>query len=237
MKDVILIHVAMKIECELLLNKLDILVKKKIYNYDVYEGMYKNNNIVVLVSGVGLVNTSSSLSLSIDRYKPRCVINIGLMGGYDKDLNISDIVIASRVMNINSYKTLYRNKGEGSNSLDWEYLTFRDGEDSLLLESANKELLELTDRVNISKNIGVIGSGDCWNNEIDKLLFMNKKYGILGEDMESIAVYSVCNKLNIPVISIKSVSNNLFNNLDYDRNSSNYVQEYLINYLEVLINK
>ena len=237
MKDVILIHVAMKIECELLLNKLDNLVKKKIYNYDVYEGIYINNNIVILVSGVGLINTSSSLSLVIDKYNPRCVINIGLIGGYDSKLNIGDIVIAGKVMNINSYKTIYRNKGEGNDSLDWEYLTFRDGEDSLVMESANQELLELTDKVDINKYVGIIGSGDCWNNEIDKLLYMNKKYGILGEDMESIAIYSVCNNLNIPVISIKSVSNNLFNNLEYDRNSSNYVQEYLISYLDVLINK
>lgn len=227
----------MEVECELLLNKLDNLVKKKIYNYDVYEGMYKNNNIVILVSGVGLINTSSSLSLVIDRYNPRCVINIGLIGGYDSKLNIGDIVIAGKVLNINSYKTLYRGKGEGSNSLDWEYLTFRDGEDSLVMESANKKLLELTDKVDINKNIGIIGSGDCWNNEIDKLLHMNKKYGILGEDMESIAVYSVCNNLNIPVISIKSVSDNLVNNLEYDRNSSNYVQEYLNSYLDALINK
>ena len=127
MKDVILIHTAMRVECELLLNKLDNLVKKKIYNYDVYEGMYNNNNIIVLISGVGIINTSSSLSFAIDKYNPSYVINIGLIGGYDRYLNIGDIVIVSKVMNINSYKTLYRNKGEGSNSLDWEYLTFCDG--------------------------------------------------------------------------------------------------------------
>lgn len=56
--------------------------------------------------------------------------------------------------------------------------------------------------------IGSIGSGDIWNKNKKKIEFLNKKYGIICEEMECVSIYKVSNLYDIPVISIKGISNN-----------------------------
>ena len=63
---------------------------------------------------------------------------------------------------------------------------------------------------------GVIGSGDIWNREADKILMLNREYGVLCEAMEGIAVYTVANNFKIPVIEIRVISNNEILNEKYD---------------------
>ena len=100
-------------------------------------------------------------------------------------------------------------------------------------------MIELTKNINTNSNIyyGRIGSGDCWNREIDKIISLNKKYKIICEDMESIAVYTIANQFKIPVISIKCISDNILTSEEYDRTVGSYIQEYIFNYIKLLINK
>lgn len=73
---------------------------------------------------------------------------------------------------------------------------------------------------------GTIGSGDIWDNEIDRINMLNKKYDVLCEDMESIATYAVCQKLNVPVLGIRMISNNKLTNEAYDDKSLAKLKEF-----------
>lgn len=57
--------------------------------------------------------------------------------------------------------------------------------------------------------------GDVWNKEADRIFYLNQRYGILCEDMESVSVYTIANLYDIPVIGIKAVSNNEFLKEEY----------------------
>ena len=174
------------------------------------------------------------------KYQSISIINFGIAGATDKNLHIKDIVIGEKCLNINSYRTPEKKETEGSNPNTWELLTFLSGETDRLIEyQSDKSLIEITKKINLEKNqklyYGKIGSGDAWNREIDRILYLNKNYQILCEDMESIAVYTLANQYNIPVISIKMISDNSLIGEEYNREIGIYLQDYILNYLKQLI--
>ena len=241
-KSPILLQVAMEVECQGLLKKINNLEELTINNYKFYKGNIKNYPIIISLSKVGLIHASSSLTIAIKEFNPKYIINTGIAGATAKELHIGDIVIGESCININSYKTANLKKGEGSNPNNWELLTFLSGEtDRLIEEKASLLLIDVAKEITTNKNgkiyIGKIGSGDVWNREIDRILYLNKKYNILCEDMESIATYTIANQQNIPIVSIKMISDNSITNEEYNREIGKCLEEYIFEYLNKIINK
>lgn len=239
-KKTILIQVAMEIECQEILKKIDNIQMLEIQTYKFYKGTLNSYPIVVSVSKVGLIQASASLTIAINEFQPSMIINLGIAGACDKEMHVGDIVIGESCININSYRTAILNENEGSNPENWELLTFLSGEEDRLVEQkADANLIKLTK--NFTKNeygkiyYGKIGSGDVWNREFDRILFLNKKYKILCEDMESIATYTLANQWNIPVLSIKMISDNSLIGEPYDRTVGTWLEKYITNFLEKLI--
>lgn len=238
-KSTILVVVAMEVEAKVLLEQMSNIKEKNKYGYTFYEGNIEDKNIVILLSGVGLINASSALTTAIIEYNPKTIINYGIAGAMSKDIHTKDIIIATTVSNINSYRTPELKEKEGSNPNNWELLTFLSGETDRYIEyDSNEHLLELTKKIEyLNGNIvyGKIGSGDAWNREVDRILHLNQKYGIICEDMESVAIYRIANKYNIPVISIKIISDNSLIGEGYNRNVGEYLQDYIYNYLKRML--
>ena len=161
--------------------------------------------------------------------------------GFDKNIHTKDIVIGEKCININSYKTPSRARGEGSNSLDWENVTFIPGEDDReIFWNADKKLVELAKKVDYTEgdiHVGIIGSGDIWNKELDRIIMLNNKFGILCEEMEGIGVYTVSNNFNIPVIGIRVISDNEILGEEFDRNTGLYSQNFTYKFIEKIINR
>jgi adenosylhomocysteine nucleosidase len=86
-------------------------------------------------------------------------------------------------------------------------------------------------------HVGTLGSGDVWDKETDRILMLNKKYGTLCEDMESIGIYTVSNMFNIPVIGIRIVSNNEILEEEYDRSIGRKSQEFTYEFIKKIILK
>ena len=237
---IILIQTAMEVECKEIINNMFNITTTIIQGYKYYEGTFQGRKIVISLSKVGLIHASSSLTLAIEKYKPNIILNIGIAGATSEILHTKDIVIADSIININSYLTPLKEKNQGTNPNEWELLTFLSGEkDRLIEQSTNKELLEITKKILKEKNIhiGKIGSGDVWNREVDRILYLNQKYNILCEDMESIATYTIGNNNNIPVISIKMISDNILTKEEYQREVGVELQKVIIEYVKELIKR
>lgn len=238
MRQPILIQVAMEVECQKILEKISNLEEHNLNNYKVYTGLFNSYEIVVLLSKVGLINTSASLTMTIEKYHPKVIINIGISGSTSPNIHVKDIVVGTSILNINSYRTPYLEKGLGTNPNNWELLTFLSGEeDRMIEEKTSSHLLKLTEKLSNHAKMfyGKIGSGDCWNREVDRLIYLTEKYNILCEDMESIATYTIANNMNIPVISLKCISDNILTREEYDRNVSIDFQHNILEYLNILI--
>ena len=242
MKKIILVIAAMEdVELEYLKEKLNNLkiVKNNIYTF--YEGEFLENQIVLVSSNIGIINSAAAITLGIEKYNPNVIINEGTAGGYGKSIHRGDIVIGKNAVNITTMETSKRKEGEGSDLSKYELITFLRGEKNrLIYKQGNKELVELAKKIEYKEgniHFGTIGSGDIWNKEADRILHLNKRYEIICEDMEAISVYTIANLYNIPVIGIKVISNNEVLNEEYERKTGINAQKFTLNLIEKILTK
>lgn len=239
----ILVIGAMEPEINYLIKKLENIEKEKLNIYKVYKGTIKEYPVIIAQSEVGIINSSSLTALAIEKYNPFIIINEGTAGGFGKDVHKGDIIIGVESFNIMSAKTPCKEERKGSNSLEWDYITFvNGGKDEKKTIKASKELVTLVEGIkekytkgNVHK--GVIGSGDIWNREKDKIMYLNQKHNVLCEEMEGIAVYTIAQNYNIPVLGIRIISDNEILAEEYDRNLGLECQKFVYEILKEVINK
>ena len=238
----ILITGAMSSEINYILEKMENKIENRLANYKFYEGKINNYPVCLIKTEVGLINASSSCTLAIEKCSPCIVINEGTAGGITPEHHKKDIIIGEEVFNIMAVKTPYKELGEGSNSLDWNMVSFIEGEDDRrIVQKGNQNLIDFIynlkdeyEKGNVYK--GVIGSADVWNREKDKLKYLNDKFNVACEDMESAAIYTVANNYNIPVIGIKIMSDNELLGEEYEPAVARYLQDYFYKVLVELTN-
>ena len=236
MNEKILITAAMESEINHLISKYKNIKEEEIKGYKCYKTKIKNNEIYFLLTQVGEINSSISTTKTILKIKPNKIINIGTAGSHKKNLKIGDFIIGEEIINMNSIITPFKKLNEGSNSLFWNITNFiSDSENKLIKLKGDENLIKLIEKVGIKYNInlikGIILSGDIWNKEIDRINFFNEKYNSLCEEMESYGIYYISLQENIPVISLKVISNNELNNEKFDINSSIKLQDFVYNIL------
>jgi len=239
----ILIVGALKSETDYLIEKIENRKESKLGIYNFYEGTINDYPVCLIKTEIGVVNAASSVTLAIEKCNPLYILNEGTAGGITPRYHKKDIIIGEEVFNIMSNKTPYKELGEGSDSLDWNYVSFIEGvQDTRILYDGNQELInffydikDLYKNGNVYK--GTIGSADVWNREKDKLKFLSDKFNVSCEDMESISVYSVAKNYNIPVLGIKIMSDNELLGEEYEPAVASYLQEFFYDALVSLIEK
>ncbi len=232
MKKIVIIAAMADVELNYLKEKLENVKTEENNICKFYIGTMYENEIILCDAKVGLINASSAITLAIEKYKPDYIINQGCAGGTGKEIHKGDIVVGTKCINITSINTKYRAEGEGSNINDWELINFIAGEkDRLVYEKAGDELIENVKKIENEYrdgkiHYGVIGSGDIWNKEYDRILSLNEKYGVLCEEMEGIAIYTIANQYKVPAIDVRVISDNEILKEEYERNISIKVQKF-----------
>lgn len=250
----IIIQGAMNMEIEELLKVLEIEKEEDIKGFKFYIGKINNYPVIVSETQVGIINVSMATFIAIQNYNPISIINQGVSGAHVDYIHRNDIVIGEKSVNVNSFITGVKNKDEGSNPFEWQF-------DKRSFEvKCNIELLENVKKVNNAKyNLfyGVLGSGDIFNREIDRIKWIHEKKNTLSEDNESIAVYTICEKFGVKCIGFRTITNNevtqkesdgsTSTRKDLDKNSNTMIskkhdlspakvsQEFTIDYVKELI--
>ena len=229
---VILIQGAMDIEIEYFLKQLKNRTEKIIAGYEFYEGNINGRKVVISKTLVGTINSTTATTIGIINFNPDIVINQGIAGAHREDLHIGDIIIGEKCCNINAYKMPTKCKEQGSNPFECE-----PNKRAKDMQKANEILVE-----NIEKNIiskyqqkiyrGILGSGDVFNREVDRIFWINNIFGNYSEDMESIGTYSVCNKFNIPCVGIRIISNNEILLEELDKGKAIDLQRMIVDILQ-----
>ena len=244
MEKTILIQGAMKVELEFIKNKLKETKEIKIDGYNFIIGNLENYKIVLSETKIGTMNSAVSTYIGIKNFNPTCIINQGVSGGGAKNIHKNDLVIGTECVNVNSYETKYRKEEEGSNPFEWKIMKFTSDDDieekkDNFIES-DKTLLNKVQNIkkiykNGSVHFGVLGSGDVWNQETDRILWLNKELKTISADMESIGAYTIADKYNVPVIGIRVISDNSMLEEDYERNVAHGAQEFVFELVKELI--
>lgn len=235
MCDCILIEGALDIETDYYISLLD---NKEIYNilgYEFFKGTINDINVVISKTLVGTHNSTMATTLGIQKFNPKLVINQGIAGAHTKMLHPGDIVIGEKCQNINYFKMPLKGPGEGVSAFEWE-LNKRAKEPKL----ADSKLVDIIyQNLKSSHKIykGTLGSGDVFNREYDRIIWLNKRFGNLTEDMESIGAYFACEKFALPCIGIRVISNNELNNEEIDKTKAIDLQKSIVEVLPYLLEK
>ena len=89
---------AMEVEVAILKEKMeDVRIIKKA-SMDFYEGTLAGKKAVVVRSGIGKVNAGICAQILADVFSVDAIINTGIAGSLNKDINIGDIVLSTDVV-------------------------------------------------------------------------------------------------------------------------------------------
>ncbi|WNB90907.1 5'-methylthioadenosine/S-adenosylhomocysteine nucleosidase [Bacillus sp. NEB1478] len=254
-KQPIIIQGPMPIEAENFAKRLKNMKEEKSGNFVFYKGKLDNYPVIVMKTGKGMENTAAATAIAIEKYHPIAIINQGTSGGHDPNLNVFDIVLGERTVNLGSLKTPPKEKNEGIHPSDWFPMDLMASEGSAGEDpNANKaryyegdeELLTaahaVKDKYTKGKVVdGTIGSADVWNNEVDRIKWFHETFGTSVEEMEGASAAQISKAYDVAFLGIRVLSNNKTNGGTYNPNTAaanqDYVYEVVKEYIARMQNK
>ena len=208
------IIVAMEEERKEILDLMENIQIRQIYNLDFITGNLQNKNCVLIESGVGKVNAARTTQILIDNFDIEYVINAGAAGAINSSLHIGDIVIAKHVVQHDFDITAFEH--------DKGYITGVGDKikcDPILISEFQNIIKNIKKRAYNIK-IGIVASGDIFCTQIEMKNKIYKKFNADVVDMECASIGQVCYLDKIPFISIRCVSDipNGSNESTFDNN-------------------
>ena len=194
------IIVAMQEELDEVLNIMEKVEQKKVYNVDFIEGNIGQNRVIVVKSGVGKVNAARITQILIDKLEVKFIVNVGSAGALNPKLDIGDIVIAEKVIQHDFDITAFNHKkGYITGVGDYIYC------DKELVEKLKKISNNLNDET-YKITTGIIASGDIFCTEVKMKNKIYSKFNADCVEMEGAAIAQVCYLDKIPFVVIRSIS-------------------------------
>lgn len=165
-----------------------------------YTGFLKEKDAVIVKSGIGKVNAAICTQILIDDYKVDCVINTGVAGSLNNDINIADIVLSTDAIQHDVDVT------------NWDY---KHGEIPRMDSSvfvADERLIQLAKKVceevnpEISVFTGRVVSGDQFICDKGKKQWLAEYFGAFCTEMEGAAIAQAAMLNQVPFLIIRAIS-------------------------------
>lgn len=182
--------------------------------------------LVILRSGMGMVNAAAATERLIQVHQPRAIVNYGCSGAHRRDVLPGDVIIGDRSVNhgavhiLASGEELFKGSaydvgGETMSSSDLR-------SDPELVGLAHRAANDWhpepwpreagwPDEVpyrNPEIHTGAVASADIWTQAHTRLDLLHRRHATLCEDMEAAAIAQVCAMHETPFLPIKDISNN-----------------------------
>lgn len=190
---------AMEEEVAALIKNYGSTQKIKFLNFEFNIIKYKDKKIVVVVSGIGKVNSAICTQLLIDRFNVECVVNSGIAGAISEKLDIADIVFSKDLIQ------------HDVNAVNFGYKIGqipRMGDDYIF--KGDIKLLDKMEQIAQNKGIkyfvGRIVSGDEFVSANSKKQWLKDNFDAMCTDMESASIAHVCFLNKVPFIAIRCIS-------------------------------
>jgi len=191
---------AMEIEINQLKEKMDIEEAVTVASMKFYKGYYRDKSVVIVRSGIGKVNAAICTQILIERFKVKVVINTGIAGSLDKEIDIGDIVISKDALQHDMDAT----------NFGYDYGIIPQMDKSIF--DADEHLIRLAESVcqevnsDIRVFIGRVVSGDQFISEKHAKDIIRSRFRGLCTEMEGAAIAQAAYLSNTPFVIIRAIS-------------------------------
>ncbi|MEF9895769.1 MAG: 5'-methylthioadenosine/S-adenosylhomocysteine nucleosidase [Clostridia bacterium] len=240
----ILIQGAMDLETSTMMAALEGAQDVMVSGYHYVTGTIDGYPVVVSKTQVGMVNAATTTTIALIKWNPCVVINQGTAGGHDVALHKGDIVLGTTTVNVNSFKSEWADAGAGIDPTKWENRAtevLQNGEVVEVMElKSDAKLVEFAKNLSAEYEKGqvvegVIGSGDVWNKELDRINLIHSQFGTSCEEMETFSVAQVCAYFDVPFLGMRILSNNELHKEDFDPQTGEDCQLFTLEVVRALI--
>lgn len=230
-----------------LLQALDNYQEEKRFGFSFFMGTYQKHPVIVAKTYQGMTNAAASTMLAIEHFSPAFIINQGICGGHSPALHRRDILLGKEIVN---YSNLKIGKPESDNPLSAcqpiGCEVFSAAAPATSIKKAEcfysyPALLAIAQNCPHPASsgqilTGKIASADAWLDRKDLIALMNETFGTCGEDMETASVAQLCHCFDIPMLSIRMLSNTRVHDEEYDETVACILQEYTMQVVrEILV--
>ncbi len=156
------------------------------------KNLYETKDLDIFISGIGSAFTIFNLTQLLQNKTYSELINIGIAGTYNKNINLGELVFVK--------KDCFADLGIDDKGI------FKTLEEENLSNQSNTFFSSI-DNVKLSyKKVNAITVNTA-SGSVEKIELWKQKYNPDIETMEGAGVFLICNKLNIPVMQIRAISN------------------------------
>ena len=191
---------AMEVEVAILKEKMeDVRIIKKA-SMDFYEGILAGKKVVVVRSGIGKVNAGICAQILADVFSVDAIINTGIAGSLNKNINIGDIVLSTDVLHHDMDAIGFGYKKGQIPQMD----AFSFHSDDALRALAVKACKEANPDIGVFE--GRIASGDQFVADQGVKDFITKEFGAYAVEMEGAAIAQAAYLNNVPFLVIRAIA-------------------------------
>ena len=183
-----------------------------------YTGTYQGKKITVMASGMGMPSIGIYAYELYHYYHVETIIRVGTCGAYTSDVNLYDTVLASKIYSDSNYA--YNQNKEESHIIEAD-------------QEFNQKIMNQAKKDNIPLKVGCIHSSDVFYKENDNFREINEKYGCLGVEMESFALFHYAKVFHRKAVCLLTISNSL---VDGSTTTSEERQNSFLNMIELALN-
>lgn len=178
---------------------------------DFYEGVLEGKKVVVVQSGIGKVNAGMCTQILADLFQVEAVINTGIAGSLNNDINIGDIVLSTDVLHHDMDATGFGYpKGQIPQMKEFSFQA-----DECLRKIAHDVCEEVNPEIRVFE--GRIASGDQFVFDQGVKDNIVKEFSAYAVEMEGAAIGQAAALNGIPFLIIRAISDKADNsaNMDY----------------------
>lgn len=177
---------------------------------DFYKGQVKGKDVVVVRSGIGKVNAGICAQILADNYNVDIIINTGIAGSLNADIDIGDIVLSTDALQHDVDATAFGyDKGQIPRM---ETLSF--DADERLIDIAEKCCRKECPELKVFK--GRVVSGDQFIADKDVKNRITKDFSGYCTEMEGAAIAQAAYLNNIPFLILRAISDKADDSAEVD---------------------
>lgn len=237
----VVVQGAMDIEVRQLAAALENGVEEHVGGWTFWRGTLDGFPVIVSKTLKGMENAAAATVLAAERYQPAAIVNQGTSGGHTPDLHVFDIVVGIDSVNVGSFKTGVRGRGQGSLFDDWAPLDLMRSEGSAGQDPSARVMRRFhadDTLVAAARHVageyrkgrvveGVIASSNLWNSELDRIQRLHDAFGTTAEEMETASAAQIAGIYKIPFLGVRVLSNNITNGGAYQPATAAACQEFV----------